>query len=127
VTTGSDKPTGPVDPAAADLAGGPGVEVPSSDLRAERPTAAIDRDLLETLLKHKRETARERHDFIIGLIDHGGPLLIAVFGLALVASGHGSASDVKTILGALATAGGGAGALTGLRRPAHAITRRRKR
>lgn len=123
----SDKPTGRVDPAAGDLAIGSGAEEPSTDLSGERPTTAVDLQLLETWLKHDRAKRRETHDFIIGLIDHGGPLLIAIAGLGLVASGHGSAADVKTILGALAATGGGAGAITGLRGPFHAMKRRRGR
>lgn len=55
-------------------------------------------------------------DFIIQAIDHGAGPVIIVVGLIVVASGHGSATDVRTIIGGVTTSGGAVGTGVQLRR-----------
>ncbi len=105
------KPKAALAPAVTDLAQQAATSPPEDDLLRERPTAAIDRQALEMLLKHERLTKQAKYDFIIDLIDHGALWAIALIGLILVLLGHGKAEDVKTILGAvMAIFGSGAAA-----------------
>jgi hypothetical protein len=88
----------------------------SDDLTKERPTAPIDPELLKSLLEHKRAMRQMLFDFIIDLIDHGAGPVIIILGLLVVVSGHGSATDVRTIIGGITTGGGAVGTGVQLRR-----------
>jgi uncharacterized protein YcfJ len=86
------------------------------DLRNEKPTAPVDPVLLKEWWKHKRTMRQMTFNFVIAAIVNGAAPLIAIGGLILIATGHGSATDVKTILGAITGGGGAVGTVVQQRR-----------
>lgn len=91
------------------------------DLTNEKPTAPVDPALLKEWWSHQRAMRQMTFDFVSATIRNGTAPVIAIVGLILVLSGHGSATDVKTILGAVTGVGGAATTVVQQRR------RRRRR
>ncbi len=84
------------------------------DLTNEKPTAPIDSELARQWLAIVKR--RDLYDFIIDAIDHGAGPVITILGLVLVATGHGSATDIRTIIGGITTGGGAVGTGIQIRR-----------